>query len=1252
MSRLHVLGIALVAAVAAACGGSPPPRAPSGPARPLAAMLVEAVREEAHGDPARAVERYLDVVDAAGESPNDPASPGAAMAALDALVTRSPTALDDASRSAALANRAPKAARALVEVRLAKAVDAARGPFVSGLAAEALSLLALQRGDAPRAESTRARSGCARSAAMRGPTSLLPVSGVGEKSPLDPFDAPLPEGGRGPGPFPRALTPVVIHAAGCHLPLHAETPTTGVREVIVDVEVPTPQWIGLRLVSPAAASLAVGGRVALQRGPDMPGYVARLTQAEIRAPGWVRVVAKVGMDEDFQSVVLNTWGQDGQPLRARVPAPGSRATAASVHVRPIELADTARGARVTDGDRVASALASLAAGDSGAAEDALFARAKEPDAPPELLLAYGRALRATRTLPSVKMAERARATFDRVVEKWPDAWEAVLERAVLAGERRGASEARLAAIGSLDGTRGAAGASPMFDAFEAALAAKEGLHDRARAAYARAEGPLAGTPLLRDVERTVFDRVGREAVDFECAPRGDGGASRSGLECYHALVAVGDRDAAEQELSRIRALYGAAHLYQTLSQRDAIERGDRARLERAVAAADPSARSLASLFALKGELARADVLVHATSSRDAPRAIAAIMRSLGDDPAAAFDAVTRAALDAPTRGDGGEATVVLAHREVYDLRDDGLLHWVLLDVRRVHGTTDVDSNAQASSPMVFGRDAARVLRRRIFKKDGRVLLPDSTPGAAQAHADLSQLEAGDAVEAVYEGWSVPQENGHLGIDTPDLLPERTGVRNAKVELRLPPKLRVSLFSHPLLGKARETTDAGRRVLTWSLDDAPVRRIETGIPRMDRAVAVSLSTATWEDVAAGMRDVLLTLSTSDAEVSAWAREAAGTRKPSEELVSAIVTAAGAAVKEATGAILSDVSFGRAALLSSNARASLATHEGSRTWLVVRALRELGVQAEVVVAEDHPFSDRPDFPAHYGRFTHPLARVRLPAAGGPKEIWIDADVSGPPLPAGRISPELRGRAAISADGKIFRLPDAAGGGGRDEIDIRLTVDAAGDAHGTLTAILEGRAAQDLSDALVHIVGDERQRALRGIVLAWVPHATVDTVSLSSSEGSWQVAIRAELTVGGYAQIEGTKPENRAWVLPGLDTVHYVYPRPYVSSLGSSYASQGARENALAVNRAIQYHVRRQVELPPNAAIARLPGPFRVSAPLIEAERRLAVRGQTIEEDFTLRISTGTVPRDQYGAFVADAHKTDDAFRGSTRVRPPPK
>ncbi len=220
----------------------------------------------------------------------------------------------------------------------------------------------------------------------------------------------------------------------------------------------------------------------------------------------------------------------------------------------------------------------------------------------------------------------------------------------------------------------------------------------------------------------------------------------------------------------------------------------------------------------------------------------------------------------------------------------------------------------------------------------------------------------------------------------------------------------------------------------------------------------------------------------------------------------------------------------------------------------------------------------------------------------------------------------------------------------MDLRLTVDSRGDAKGTFTIMLRGRDAQEIAEMLLRAVGDERQKALRGVALGWVPFADVDDVVLSSSEGSWQVALRADLTIPAYAEVEGSgPPSSRTWLLPGLEPLHAVFPRPSASTLAATYAGQGKRQSALAVSHAVQYHAHRKVELPSGARIFSLPGPFEVKAARLEASRRIAVSGTVIEDDFVLGVPTGTIPSRDYGTFVTDVHLTDDAFLAATRVKP---
>ncbi|MBX3227724.1 MAG: hypothetical protein KIT84_15315 [Labilithrix sp.] len=1234
----------------AACGGPRDVKAPRGDAD-VATPLVAAFHEEAGGDQAKAADMYLRALEGAARSPENPTSVSVAMAALDALVHRDVAAFVQSSSSSALVDRVrpDDLARAggAIDDRLAKIAAGAEGPFVRGLVARARLTIAERKGDAAAADKLRDMTGCARSAQLAGPVAWMNVSAASEPALFDKPGA-LPAEVPGPGPFIPRVRPMKVSAFGCYLPLYAETPVLGVREVIVDVAVPERGTIGVGLRSSSAAVMRAGGAVVIQRPHALGGRTVPRFAKMDATKGRLRLAVRVGMEQDFENVEIGAWNAKGHPLPVWALKPGDVAASTVSKVTPIEPSPDPR----TEPERIAIALGALAGNEPARAESLLAASVAAPSTSPDVLLVYGRAVRAARDLPSVKSQERARSAYERVLETFPQSWEAVLEHAVLAGARRGRAEANIEALTDLDALRAKTKPSvpALLDAFEAQVAGRESLYDRARAAFDRAKGPLATTALIVDTERVTEERTGKDLVAFDCSARVP---DRSSLACHRALVAVGDRAGAERELERLRALAGTSQLYLSLSTRSALEAGDLGRATKLLAQMNPGDRALSSLYAAKTKTD--DLLRLAPSARDAPSALPGILRDSGDDPIRQFDGVAEKAVNDASLGAAlaNAATAVLVHRERYDVAPNGLVRFTVFDVRRVMGTTDVESNAQAAGPMLYGRDNVRILRRRIFKKDGRVLLPDPTPRAAQSHADLSQLEAGDAVEAIYEGWGIPNETGNVGIDTPDLLPERTAVHDATIELRYPTAVKSTLWTHPLLGKAEEATEGDRKVLVWKMKDRAVRRLEAGVAKMDRSVGISFSTATWDDVARGLRETIASLESPSPEVSQWAREAARGAAPSRELVDRIVAASGQAVKEANGMVLSDLDLGRGGNHGMTARNILVTHEGSRTWLIVHALRELGVKTDIAVAENDPFSESVSFPPHFGRFLHPLAIAHVPdpkAPGGAVDVWIDADVAGPPLPAGRISPELRGRNALWPDGRIAPLPTIGDEIERDEIDIRLTVDDKGDAKGTITVLLRGNTAQNLAEALVRIVGVERDRALRGVALGWVPFATVEKVELSSTEGSWQVAIRADLTAPAYAQVEGTKPETRAWILPGLDPVHYVFPRPFVTTLSSTYASQAARESALAINRATQYHVRRRVELPAKAQIARVPGPFDAKGPLFSATRKINVTGTSMEEDFTLDVVTGTVPRDKYEAFVTAAHHADDAFRASTRVKPP--
>ena len=632
------------------------------------------------------------------------------------------------------------------------------------------------------------------------------------------------------------------------------------------------------------------------------------------------------------------------------------------------------------------------------------------------------------------------------------------------------------------------------------------------------------------------------------------------------------------------------------------------------------------------------------SAADVPGSLAALATGLYDSPAGALEAegAERVARDRKNRSLSNAATAVLKHAERYVIGDGGLLRYTLYDLRRVSGTTDVEQGAQAGGALVEGRDVRRILRRRIHKPDGRVLEPDKASYASQEHSDLSQLEKGDYIEQIIEGWALPGASGQLVVDTPDLLPERTSVEQASFELRRPATLELSMWSHALWGKPTERVDGNQKVTTFAMKDRPPRRLEDGVPKMDRDVSVSFGTSSWKLVGRSIEEAIASLEDKDPFVSQWARTAARGEE-GRQAGRAHAGRADRACRRQGGQSRErsrPLRFGRRAFRRraiDAARTILELGQGSRSWLAYRALREVGIRADVVVAEQSLFG-RPAISAPLRSFRLPLVVAHL--AGG--DVWLDLDVQGPPLPAGRVSPELRGRLAMNAKADMFPVGGASTDEARDEVDLRLKLDDKGSATGTFTILLRGRTAQSLADALEKVVGTDRDDMLRGVVLGWVPWANVDDVGLSSTEGSWQVSLRASISIPGYAQAEGS-----SWVLPGFEPLHAGFPRPFVGTLGATFASQGARESALAIDNAFQYHVHRRVELAPGQKLVGAVPSVEVKDENLEALRRGKLEGGILDEDFALSIATGTLDAAHYEGFADKAHRVDDGFQAATRV-----
>jgi hypothetical protein len=1236
----------LLAALTGCAAATPPPVAPLAPVD-LAADLERAFDGEAR-DPL-AAEGYLRTLEQALAEPNDPWALASSLAALDALVSRRIDALGHGVEHALVHRSRANLVEVSQRLRRAYAAAGHSHPVLRALVARALHDLALRVGAERAAAKWRQRAGCVPVATVAGPLAWPPLTSLEGDGAVPHHDA-LPADFAGVPPFAARVQPQPVAADACSVPLAATGGLRGERALVVDVDVPRAQTVYLLFASGSAARVSLGGAQLLRRRFDAAsGATLQIATAEVEA-GVARLVARVAYNQDGSTLSVALIGEDGAPLAVRAPTAGARADAKAVGGRVVDvIAPVSRPAELTT-----AAAALLAAGQARRASQLLDSpvapAAGEGSAAIELLRV--RAAQAAADLPRNQNLARVEAAAKRVLARCSDCWEARIATAAVAARRKGRGVGVFAAFEQLGvdaaDARWTERLGPVELAYVSLAASRANLLDVARTGYAALSAKANGSALLADVDWRMHDRIGPELVRAAC----EGGTDRAGTRCLSALAARDDLAAVERELARLRALRGSPEIHRSLEITQLLAHGLVDRAMRVYGAMPASERTLAALGVRFG-MPRAGESAKAFSrdmrfARDAPFAYEPLARLLGvvDDPSAELERAG-AEMVARDRRDAflpGAGTAVLKRLERYRLGDDGLLRYWLYDLRRVSGTSDVARGGWSGRPTIDGRSVQRTLRRRIHKKDGRVIDPDPGARGRQGSTELSQLQVGDYVEVAVEGWALPNDAGQLVVDTTDLLPLRTSVREAEISLERPADQRLSVWTHRLLGEGTsQPSEAGRVRTVWRVREQAPRRIEEGVPPLEARVGLSFGTDDYRRIGRSLGERFRSLDERDPYMGRWVKKALGDAPPEddERRIARLVAAVGKAVPRADPDALGDfVASMAGGPQRETARRILERGDGSRSWVVHRALRELGYQSSIAVSETRPFSAAPGFPARTGRFRHPLVRVQL----GDRLLWIDADVEGQPLPPGRVSTELRGRQALLPSGDMVTVEGRIGVEA-DSIDVRLTLHENGDASGTFTALIHGRAAQRLAEAFEVVVGSSRTQLLRNVVLGWLPWADVREVKLSSEPGSWQVAIRAEIAIVGYASPEGR--DGRSWSLPGMTPLHRVHPRPIATTLAARYARQAGRTTTLAIDQPLFYNVRRTLELPPGVKVSRVPEPLVVVGAALRASRKVEQRGSSLVDEFRLNLPVSTVAAEDSAAFVDAVRRVDDGFRHGTRI-----
>ncbi len=1242
---------------------TPPATAPSvADKRDPAELYVRALRHEAENPlDARA---YLAVVDRVLLSPREAFGLAALTGALDALIRREVKGLGGVAH--AIVHRDNLALKETSQ-RLRSAYASRLGtPLMRGLIADALHDLALRVGAEKAAAKWRKRAGCVPRAAVAGPLGWPGLTALEQASPLGATD-PLPSDFPGEEPFATRAAFDTAIADACAIPINETSALMGMRLVVVDIENPREQDLYVALSGSNASVLEIGGVHVLTR-PFSAGGQWATRFARVRAgAGRVRLSVRVAYRHDGSRLAVQLWDEHGQALRTIVPRKGDRGTAKVTRASELLLAPEVAPSELAKGSlELLTAVGGwLAVGEARHAVNLLEAVGTDV-AGVELDLLRVRALGAAKHIPRNQRRMQVSPAAARSLTRCASCWEARIYDAAAEEDRKGFGTGVYAAFAKLGVTAASDAWTRELGAMELSYVALQAdaadLGDIARAAYDGLARKTPGSMMLADLDGRLYQRHGSARVKAAC----DGGTNRASTRCLKAHIARSDLRSSLAELRRLRSLRGSRAILRNLEIAQLLDHGKNDEAMLIYDALPVASRSLSLLGLYVGTpdaaVARRRFLQDMRFARDIPHSYEPLARLLGafEDPSLALER-EGAALVAQDRNQAflpGAGTAVLRHLEHYHLQASGLLHHWTYDLRRVSGTIDVASGTWMGAPRVEGRHSRRILRRRVYKKDGRVIDTDPSARGSQGNTDLVQLQAGDYVEALVMGWALPGDSGQLTVDTPDMLPPRTSVRAGRLTFRRPKSLSLSVWAHTALGKGSDKVAGDDVVTTWKLSNRSPRRLPRGVPPLEARVAISFGTNSYARIARALAAHHLTLDENDPYLTKWVAEAVSGEMDTRKRIARVVAAVGKALKRGDPGALSDWAASLAGdAQNETARMMLERGVGSRTWLVHRALRELGVASDIAVAESRPFTAAPGFPPHTGRFTHPLVRARLAA----EVLWIDSDVEGPPLPPGRVSPELRGRQALLVDGTMVTV-DVATSVDIDEVTIALDLGSpAGNtapgntapgnhaatgynASGTVAIKLHGRPAQRLVEAFEVVVGSRRDQLLRGVVLAWVPWADVQEVALASDESSWEVRITARVEMVGFA-----RPEERGrqrYAIPGMVALHTVIPASS-ATLGARYVQQGERKTALAIDTPLLYRVTRTVRLPAAAKVVALAKSMQVDQPYLRGGRKVAHEGNVITDVFEMNLPVGTIPVATFDTFAKAVQVLDDGFLHTTRV-----